>query len=112
MPKITCLVKSALGLCRHDARRLGGQLTDKMRQSKFVFAASSPVEGGEDPLIQTIGEIGTYQLFLFTITGYGVLIHGWQMLVNKFLTYPIPYQCISAGDQGQYYKLDEFSWTT
>lgn len=54
---------------------------------------SSQSHDGEDLLIQTIGSIGRYQLLLYVVTGYAVFIHGWQMVVNKFLTYPVPFQC-------------------
>ncbi len=51
----------------------------------------------EDQLIQTIGDIGRFQLGLFFVTGLTVVIHAWQMLVNKFLTYPVPHYCKRPG---------------
>ncbi len=31
------------------------------------------------------------------VTGLTVVIHAWQMLANKFLTYPVPHYCRRPG---------------
>ena len=45
--------------------------------------------------IQTIliGAFGIWQGLIFTITGLTTVIHAWQMMANKFLTYPINHWC-------------------
>ncbi len=33
------------------------------------------------------------------VTGLTVVIHAWQMLANKFLTYPVPHYCRRPGNK-------------
>ena len=47
----------------------------------------------EDPLIEIVGEMGPFHFFLCTITGLSVVVHAWQMLMNKWLTFPVPFYC-------------------
>eukprot|EP00095_Tigriopus_kingsejongensis_P008444 maker-scaffold343_size201629-snap-gene-1.17 protein:Tk08444 transcript:maker-scaffold343_size201629-snap-gene-1.17-mRNA-1 annotation:"unknown" len=46
-----------------------------------------------DPLIDIIGQVGRWQLILFTVTGFSIVIHAWAMLANKWIAYPVNYWC-------------------
>ena len=35
------------------------------------------------------------------VTGLTVVIHAWQMLANKFLTYPVPHYCKRPGKKNK-----------
>ena len=47
----------------------------------------------EDLLISTIGENGPYTMLICTVTGLTIVLHAWQMLVNKFLTIDVQFYC-------------------
>ena len=42
---------------------------------------------------ELIGAFGLWQIAIFIITGLSIIIHAWQMMANKFLTYPIDHWC-------------------
>ena len=51
------------------------------------------VQNNRDLQSELIGAFGLWQIGIFTILGLSIIIHGWQMLANKFLTYPIDHWC-------------------
>lgn len=42
-----------------------------------------------DPLTEIIGQIGWFQITWYMLVNSAVVVHNWQMVVNKFLTYPV-----------------------
>ena len=47
----------------------------------------------KDVLTDLIGEFGPWQGSIFTVCALSIIIHAWQMMANKFLTYPIEHWC-------------------
>lgn len=59
-------------------------------REKFI-AEETP--RSRDLLLDIIGHFGRFQLFWCCLTGLSVLIHGWQMLSNKFYTHRVDFWC-------------------
>ena len=51
------------------------------------------IEKGHDQQSQIIGTIGPWQLMMCGVTALSIIIHAWQMMANKFLTYPVDHWC-------------------
>ena len=51
------------------------------------------VDKSRDMQTELTGEFGPWQGLIFTILALSIVIHGWQMMANKFLTYPIDHWC-------------------
>ena len=47
----------------------------------------------KDIQTELIGAFGIWQGLILTLTGLTAVIHAWQMMANKFLTYPVNYWC-------------------
>ena len=76
-----------------------------MDTEAFEKAPSSLRNGGEDkyspqkrkarkadnvdPLTEVIGQMGWFQITWYMLVNSAVFVHCWQMVVNKFLTYPV-----------------------
>ena len=52
----------------------------------------------DDALINTIGEIGQFHWIIYFTTGATVILHAWQMMSSKFLTYKTPHYCKRPGN--------------
>ena len=42
---------------------------------------------------ELIGAFGLWQGLIFSLAGLTIIIHAWQMMANKFLTYPLDHWC-------------------
>ena len=51
------------------------------------------MENEKDAQTELTGAFGPWQGIIFTVCGLSVILHGWQMLSNKFLTYSIDHWC-------------------
>ena len=46
-----------------------------------------------DTQTELIGAFGPWQGVIYTTCALTIIIHAWQMMVNKFLTYPVEHWC-------------------
>ena len=49
---------------------------------------------------ELIGAFGLWQGLIFSLAGLTIIIHAWQMMANKFLTYPLDHWC----ERPEHYK--------
>ena len=47
----------------------------------------------KDTQSELIGEFGLWQGIIFSTVALTITIHAWQMMANKFLTYPLVHWC-------------------
>ena len=47
----------------------------------------------KDVFTDLIGEFGPWQGLICSVCFLAGIIHGWQIMVNKFLTYPVEHWC-------------------
>ena len=47
----------------------------------------------KDSQSELIGEFGVWQGVIFSTVALSIVIHAWQMMANKFLTYPLDHWC-------------------
>ena len=47
----------------------------------------------EDIQAELIGAFGPWQGAIYSVCALTIIIHAWQMMANKFLTYPIDHWC-------------------
>ena len=60
-----------------------------MFQKGYDQEKQDNVDKSRDMQTELTGEFGPWQGLIFTILALTIVIHGWQMMANKFLTYPI-----------------------
>lgn len=46
-----------------------------------------------DQITDIIGQVGLWHIVVWVITGSSIVIHGWQSMANKFLTYEPVHWC-------------------
>ena len=64
-----------------------------MFQKGYDQEKQDTVDKSRDMQTELTGEFGPWQGLIFTILALSIVIHGWQMMANKFLTYPIDHWC-------------------
>ena len=47
----------------------------------------------KDVQTELIGAFGLWQLIIFSAAALTIPLHAWQMMANKFLTYPVDHWC-------------------
>ena len=64
-----------------------------MFQKGYDQEKQGDVDKSRDMQTELTGEFGPWQGLIFTVLALSIVIHGWQMMANKFLTYPIDHWC-------------------
>ncbi len=75
-------------------RAVSASVSRRVRRDSVVSAFSDAVADKEeefhrDPLTETIGVAGPFQIMWHLILGITVMFHSWQMFANKWLTYKV-----------------------
>ena len=84
-------------------RILSNSVRKKLTMDTEVFEKEPTAKNGEDgystrkgrkadnvdPLTEIIGQMGWFQITWYMLVNSAVIVHNWQMVVNKFLTYPV-----------------------
>ena len=47
----------------------------------------------KDTQTELIGAFGLWQGMIFSVAALTIILHAWQMMANKFLTYPVDHWC-------------------
>ena len=91
-------------------RILSDSVRKKLTMDTEVFEKEPTAKNGEDgystrkgrkadnvdPLTEIIGQMGWFQITWYMLVNSAVIVHNWQMVVNKFLTYPVSMNSIRS----------------
>jgi len=70
-----------------DGKAFSSSLSDSTDSEEADLGA------GHDQQAKIIGGFGPWQFTISLITAFSIIIHAWQMMANKFLTYPTEHWC-------------------
>lgn len=74
------------------------ELAEK-KDGKFPTKNKAAEDKEIDHLTSIIGVFGPYQGIIYCVMGLTISMHCWQMMSNKFLTYPTEYWCARPASQ-------------
>ena len=70
--------------------------SDKTKKEEEIASSSTEIstEDNSDHLTKIIGIFGPFHAVFYFITALVYCLHCWQMMSNKFYTYPTDYWCV------------------